>query len=120
MLIETAPVPSTPVRQAVLNLILNAVAAAPEGSEVIVSAKILAERLEIVVTDSGCGLPAKHASILTGQSPPPLDGGGLGLWTISRLVGELGGEIGLDHPSSGGTIVTLTLPLSRVELANVA
>lgn len=123
-LTEPAPISSTPVRQAVLNLILNAVAAAPEGSDVVVSARCVADQLEIVVSDGGCGLPAKEASILIGQSPPPLDGGGLGLWTISRLVGELGGSIDLDRPSSGGTVVTLMLPLSRrrprLELSNVA
>jgi signal transduction histidine kinase len=121
-LIETAPIPSTPIRQAVLNLILNAVAAAPAGTDVIVSAGLVSAGLEIVVTDSGPGLPPIAVAVLTGRSsaPPPLDGGGLGLWTISRLVGELGGEIDLDSSSSGGTVVKLTLPISSLELSNVA
>ena len=50
-------VPSTPIRQAVLNLILNAVAAAPAGSEVCVSADATDERFAIAVVDRGPGLP---------------------------------------------------------------
>lgn len=121
-LTETAGIPSTPIRQAVLNLILNAVAAAPAGSDVIVSAGLVSAQLEIVVTDSGPGLPQNAAAVLTGRSsaPPPLEGGGLGLWTISRLVGELGGEIDLGRPLSGGTVVKMTVPISSLELSNVA
>jgi signal transduction histidine kinase len=121
-LTETIPIPSTPIRQALLNLILNAVAASPAGSDVIVSAGLVSARLEIVVTDSGPGLPSIAAAVLTGRSsaPPPLDGGGLGLWTISRLVGELRGEIDLARSSSGGTVVKLTVPISSLELSNVA
>ena len=52
--------PSTPIRQAVLNLILNAVAAAPEGSEVRVSADATGEELAIAVIDRGPGLPASR------------------------------------------------------------
>lgn len=113
--------PSTPIRQAVLNLILNAVAAAPEGSDVSVTAGAIGEQLAIAVTDRGPGLPAVAAEVLTGRSgaPPPL-GGGLGLWTISRLVAELGGKIAVEYPVSGGTAVKLTIPIAQMELSNVA
>lgn len=114
--------PSTPIRQAVLNLILNAVAAAPEGSEVRVLADANGQHLAIAVTDRGPGLPAIAAEVLTGRSgaPPPLDGGGLGLWTISRLVADIGGRIAVEYPASGGTAVKLTIPIAQLELSNVA
>lgn len=114
--------PSTPIRQAVLNLILNAVAAAPEGSQVCVSAEIIGEQLAISVTDRGPGLPAMEAEVLTGRSgaPAPLDGGGLGLWTISRLIADIGGRIAVEYPASGGTAVKLALPIAPMELSNVA
>ena len=114
--------PSTPIRQAVLNLILNAVAAAPEGSEVRVSAEAPGEELAIAVIDRGPGLPAVAAEVLTGRSgaPPPLDGGGLGLWTISRLVADIGGQIVVEYPASGGTAVKLNIPIAQMELSNVA
>ncbi len=114
--------PSTPIRQAVLNLILNAVAAAPEGSEVHVSAEIFSEQLLITVIDRGPGLPSMEATVLTGRSgaPAPLDGGGLGLWTISRLVADIGGRIVVEYPAPGGTAVKLTLPFTQMELSDVA
>ena len=116
------PVPSTPIRQAVLNLILNAVAAAPEGSEICVSAEATHEELAIAVVDRGAGLPALAAAVLTGRSgtPPPLDGGGLGLWTISRLVSDIGGEIVVEYPVAGGTAVKLNVPIAQMELSDVA
>ena len=116
------PVPSTPIRQAVLNLILNAVAAAPEGSEICVSAEATPEELAIAVVDRGAGLPALAAAVLTGRSgtPPPLDGGGLGLWTISRLVSDIGGEIVVEYPVAGGTAVKLNVPIAQMELSDVA
>jgi signal transduction histidine kinase len=114
--------PSTLIRQAVLNLILNAVAAAPAGSEVCVSADATDERLAIAVVDRGPGLPPRAADVLTGHSaaPAPLDGGGLGLWTISRLVADVGGHIAVQYPASGGTSVMLTIPIPQMELSNVA
>lgn len=116
------PVPSTPIRQAVLNLILNAVAAAPEGSEIWVSAEATPEELAIAVVDRGAGLPAPAAAVLTGRSgtPPPLDGGGLGLWTISRLISDIGGQIVVEYPVAGGTAVKLNIPIAQMELSNVA
>jgi signal transduction histidine kinase len=116
------PVPNTPIRQAVLNLILNAVAAAPAGSEVCVSADATNERLAIAVVDRGSGLPSLAAKVLTGRSgaPPPLEGGGLGLWTISRLIADVSGTISVQYPDSGGTSVTLTIPIAQMELSNVA
>lgn len=114
--------PSTPIRQALLNLILNAVAAAPEGSEVRVSADAVGEELAVVVVDRGAGLPAVAAEVLTGRpgAPPSLDGGGLGLWTISRLVADLGGRIIVEYPVPGGTAVKLNIPVAKMELSNVA
>jgi K+-sensing histidine kinase KdpD len=121
-LIDNVRVPSTPIRQAVLNLILNAVAAAPEGSQVCVSAELVGKQLAIAVTDRGPGLPTMEAEVLTGRSgaPTPLDGGGLGLWTISRLVADIGGRIAVEYPASGGTAVKLALPTVPMELSNVA
>lgn len=116
------PVPSTPIRQAVLNLILNAVAAAPEGSGICVSAEATPDELTIAVIDRGTGLPPPAAAILTGRSstPPPLDGGGLGLWTTSRLVSDIGGQIAVEYPIAGGTAVKLKVPIAQMELSNVA
>jgi signal transduction histidine kinase len=121
-LTEAVPIPSTPIRQAVLNLILNAVAAAPYASEVSVSTQATSALLEIVVSDRGSGMPPPAIEVLTGRSgaPPPIEGGGLGLWTINRLITDIGGTIEVERPPSGGTAVKLIIPIARLELSDVA
>ncbi|WP_249779758.1 sensor histidine kinase [Bradyrhizobium sediminis] len=119
---EIVPLSSTPIRQAVLNLLLNAVAATPDGSQVDMSAVAGLHELEITVADRGPGLPDAAAEILTSRraAPPPPDGGGLGLWTTSRLITDIGGRIEVGYPAHGGTAITLKIPIVRMELSNVA
>jgi signal transduction histidine kinase len=114
--------PSTPLRQALLNLLLNAVAASPEGGRVTVAAENTPDVLELSVTDRGGGLPDWAAEVLTAMSPSPpsLAAGGLGLWTTSRLVADMGGKITVDARADRGTVVRISIPLRQQELAHVA
>ena len=116
-------VPATPVRQAVLNLLLNAVAAAPDGSEIKLIARSDEHEFGINVEDRGDGIPRSFAEILTGPAGRsiPSEGSGLGLWTTRRLVDELGGRVEVTVPNGGGTSIRLFFPCSnRRELAYVA
>ena len=119
---ETVALASTPIRQALLNLALNAVAAAPEGSHVCLSAVTDGAVLEMLVRDLGSGMPSLAADLLTSGSaaPPLLDGGGLGIWTTARLIADLGGRIEVLRPPTGGTVIRLIVPIRHVELSNVA
>jgi signal transduction histidine kinase len=117
------PLPSTPVRQAVLNLLLNAVTAAPPGSAVRLDVECAADGLLIAVADAGAGMPDLAVRILTepAQVSPLAGGCGLGLWTTRRLVDDLGGEAMVERPAGGGTIVVIRFPLrQREDLADVA
>lgn len=109
--------PSTPVRQAILNLLLNAIAAAPHGSEVLLEAGFDGPCMWVSVLDRGPGIPQSAANMLTGRetSPPLRDGGGLGLWTTRRILDELGGRIEVRWPSLGGTLVRIIVPLKHDE-----
>lgn len=120
-LVRPIAVGSTPIRQALLNLLLNALAAAPEGSQVRATVAADAHALEIVVSDHGNGMPKSASAVLTqGHGPPPLNGGGLGLWTTSRLIAEMGGRIELDALRPTGTVIRLIVPITRAELSDVA
>jgi len=118
------PLPSTPIRQALLNLLLNAVAAAPPGSEVKLDAVRDGDVLVLAVADRGGGIPEGTVGILTGNdtSPPLRTGGGLGLWTTRRIVNELHGRIEVSLPSQGGTVIRIAIPIERPieELPHVA
>jgi signal transduction histidine kinase len=113
----TIGLPSTPVRQAILNLLLNAVAASPDGAEVSLAAELVDGALSITVVDRGPGLPDVAAEILCGSLPaaPWRDGSGLGLWTTRRVIAALGGRIYVERPPSGGTALHLIIPIERAE-----
>lgn len=105
--------PSTPVRQAILNLLLNAVAAAPTGSEVTLRTTFDGATLRVAIQDQGAGMPESAANLLTGgeASAPLRDGGGLGLWTTRRIVADLGGTIDVARASMSGTMVCIAIPV---------
>ncbi|WP_246668969.1 sensor histidine kinase [Ancylobacter sp. TS-1] len=119
----SVPLPSTPMRQAILNLLLNAVAAAPAGSVVALSAASCGDGLVVEVRDCGPGLPLEAAALLTGTAGarPLRDGAGLGLWMTHRLLHELGATIAVAYPETAGTCVRVSIPFERdEEFAHVA
>ena len=121
---ETVPVAAFPVRQVVLNLLLNACRAAPTGGKVILLARVVGERLEVTVEDSGSGIPPQIAAFLAeAGSPAPIAvGTGLGLWVARKMAAELGGSLTTDRSSLGGAFLRIVVPLRRQppELAHVA
>ncbi len=112
-----------PVRQAVLNMLLNACAVAPEGSTIRVCAKAEDHVLTVSVSDEGPGLPERFKTYLESEqagSAPIKDNAGLGIWMIRRLADEVGGVIKVEKPSGGGTRITLDVPLAREEMQHAA
>ncbi len=120
---DVLPIKGGPVRQAVLNLMLNASAVTPEGGAVSLKAVASAEVLTISIADEGPGMPSTISGILVDQDPGPAvrAGRGLGLWMVRRVVDELGGMAKIGQNSKGGTVVTLVLPFERENVgANAA
>lgn len=113
----TAAVHSGSVRQAVLNLLLNACAATPDGGEVTFSATASNRRLTIGISDEGAGFPSDVAGVLLDADPGPAIRArrGLGLWMVRRVMDELNGTILVGERKSGGSVVTVILPLERKE-----
>jgi signal transduction histidine kinase len=112
------PAPSLlggPVRQAVLNLLLNASAATPEGGGIGLAASWTDGCLRIAVSDQGPGMPRESAAILVDADPGPAvrAGHGLGLWMIRRMVDACGGTATVEGGPHGGSVVTLVLPIER-------
>jgi two-component system, OmpR family, sensor kinase len=103
-----APVGATEVRQILINLLLNAAAAARSGGRVGLRVARDGQGLRIVVTDDGPGLPTTaREAIASGAAPT---GRGLGIWIIMRLVRNLGGRVDVDAATGRGTTVALLIP----------
>ncbi|HVY08370.1 MAG TPA: HAMP domain-containing sensor histidine kinase [Burkholderiales bacterium] len=110
--------PEDAVRQAVLNLVLNSVAAIGEGrGRVAIRVAHRDGRLGIEVADDGPGFPDL---VLNGGVRPFVtsreSGTGLGLAIVRRLVHDLGGEFALANASPRGARVILTLPVAREDV----
>jgi two-component system sensor kinase FixL len=96
-----------------MNLLVNA-AQAIEGHGTI---QVFVERHDdmcrIVFRDDGPGIPADVQSrIFTPFFTTKARGTGLGLSTARRLVEAHAGQISVDCPPQGGTVVTVQLPVS--------
>lgn len=119
------PIPATIVRQVVLNVLLNAVHAAPAGGTVSLRASVEQSNIVVVVDDDGPGLSEVARQVLEGgvapMPPVSASGSGLGLWMVRRLLNEVSGSVSVTDREPTGTSIAVTIPLVHQEaLANVA
>ncbi|MBP7146339.1 MAG: hypothetical protein KBD01_02255 [Acidobacteria bacterium] len=114
------------LERALLNVAANALAATPDGGNVLLFARREGERIAVGVEDSGRGFgfdPAqafsrerprvRNASLRAGSS-------GLGLYIVARIVEAHGGQARAENLPGGGARVSLLLPASRVVTAGPA
>ncbi len=108
-------VDAAPLRQAVLNLLLNAVAASPAGSEASLRAGLdEAGCLVIAVEDAGPGLPDAARARLAGEIRPEAAGDdtapGLGLEVVETTARRLSARLVVrPGPSGRGTRIALVV-----------
>ncbi|MBI1852290.1 MAG: two-component sensor histidine kinase [Planctomycetes bacterium] len=100
------------VKQALLNVILNAQQAMEEaGGELIVTTRCEGSRARIDVIDTGAGIaPENLPKIFQVYYSTKRTGTGLGLPTARRYVEEHDGAIDVQSEVGRGTQVTITLP----------
>ena len=110
--------------QVVMNLLLNAAQATPEGGRITVLAEQSpgGEVVQIRIVDTGCGIPAE---ILPHVFEPFFTtkrgkGTGLGLSISQTYVRSHEGEIQIESALQRGTTVTITLPLRQPAAQPVA
>jgi two-component system, NtrC family, sensor histidine kinase HydH len=102
------------LRQVILNLILNAVQAMPEGGRVTVEAQEARGKLMIRVKDEGPGIPPEAVdSIYDPFFTTKASGTGLGLPVAYQIVEQHGGELILAENSTRGACFAISIPLAR-------
>ena len=99
------------LKQAMLNIILNAQAAMSDGGELMVVARAEAGGLAISITDTGSGIPQDRLGRIFEAYYSSRPGGtGLGLPTVKRIVAEHGGTIDVTSEVGRGTQFVIHLP----------
>lgn len=111
------------IKQAMLNLIRNAINFTPEGGQITLEAKKQDEHLLLSISDTGIGISDTDQKRIfdpferihqerIDMSPTSLEkGAGLGLSLVKNIVELHGGEINIDSTEGEGTTFTLKLPL---------
>lgn len=112
-------VDSNQLSQVLMNLLINAAEATPDGGSITISAsKVATENsIEIRVSDTGCGIPP---DILPHVFEPFFTtkhgkGTGLGLSISATYVRRNKGEIRIESVLGQGTTVTIKLPIRQEE-----
>jgi PAS domain S-box-containing protein len=96
------------------NLIVNSAQAMHGRGRIHVSVRAVNGDCQVRFTDSGPGIPADiREKIFTPFFTTKARGTGLGLPTARRFIEAHRGTINIDCPPSGGTRVTLQLPLAH-------
>jgi signal transduction histidine kinase len=102
------------LRQALLNVLINAVQAVDSGGRVEVAVASAGGRGVISVTDNGHGIEEKDLGDITKPFyTRKVDGSGLGLNIVQAIVDEHHGELDISSRVGKGTTVTMKFPLEQ-------
>ncbi len=110
---EPMPLNADPemLHRALSNLVLNAMDAMPEGGTLTLSARPLADEIELCVADTGEGLtPEECERLFTPYYTTKQHGTGLGLAIVQSVVADHAGKIAVKSRPGGGAAFVITLP----------
>jgi two-component system chemotaxis response regulator CheY len=105
--------------RALLNFVANALDAMPSGGTLGLASRREGSRVELIVSDTGVGIPEElqprlFEPFFTHGKPRGL---GLGMSIARKIVEEHGGEVRLVSGPDRGTRVTLSMPIEPPALA---
>jgi two-component system, NtrC family, sensor histidine kinase HydH len=102
------------MERTVLNLLLNAIQASPDGGLVTIRTELKGREALISIGDEGPGIPAEiRKQIFFPFFTTKKEGTGLGLSIAYKIVKAHGGKITVTNSSRRGTIFEVHLPLKR-------
>ncbi len=107
------------VKQVILNLLLNAVQAMPEGGRLTLRGEVSeSDRwIRLSVRDSGIGIPGEDLNKLFDPFFSTKEGGvGLGLSIAHRIIDQHHGKIEVESAPGRGTLLTVWLPIDNRQL----
>ncbi|MGA2360148.1 MAG: ATP-binding protein [Terriglobales bacterium] len=99
------------LHRALQNLVLNAIDALPQGGELVIRTRDLGDRIELSVSDTGCGLTQEECGrLFTPYYTTKQHGTGLGLAIVQSVVSDHGGKISVESTKEKGTTFRIELP----------
>lgn len=102
------------LRQVFVNIIDNALKYTQAGGTVAVSSELDGEKVQVIVTDTGCGIPEEHLANVKKKfykANQLVRGSGIGLAVADEIVAMHKGSLELASKESRGTTVTISIPL---------
>jgi two-component system, sporulation sensor kinase E len=105
------------LKQAVLNIIKNAMSAMPDGGVLKIRTTIRGSHLQLRISDTGMGIPDENIDKIFEPYFTTKDfGSGLGLTIVYKIVKEHLGDIAVDSKVGQGTTFTLSFPIPQKEM----
>lgn len=113
------------LKQAIINVVRNAINFTPAGGKIILTAKKRKDGIEINIEDTGIGIPKEAKKRIfdpferaqSGSHDGKLSrsGAGLGLSLVKNIVALHGGHVDLESEENIGTTVTMFIPFTSIE-----
>ena len=98
--------------QAFINIMKNGMQAMEQGGTLRIETKSLREGVEVIISDSGSGIPPEQMEkIFNYYYTTKEKGVGLGLPIAHRIIEAHGGQLKIESRVGSGTKVTVTLPV---------
>ncbi len=101
------------LKQALLNIVVNAMQAMPDGGELTIDSSATEDTAEIRIRDTGAGIPPElREKIFRLYYTTKKDGSGIGLAMTFRIVQLHDGTIEFDSEPGKGTTFVVRLPIA--------
>jgi signal transduction histidine kinase len=110
--LPAAPIDAGQMKQALVNLIKNAIQAMTKGGRLTLRTHQASEGVMVTIADTGGGIPQEKINrIFEPFYTTKKKGSGLGLMIVQRIIREHGGRIDLESRVQHGTTFRIWLPL---------
>jgi two-component system sensor histidine kinase ResE len=108
------------LRQAIRNLVNNAIKYTPNGGTITLSLEPQTDTAKISIQDTGYGIPSADLPFIfdrfyrsQNQETKDIQGNGLGLAIVKSIIERHGGQVSVESKLGIGSCFVLTLPLTQ-------